>query len=211
MVRDVVVDDQNELLDVQPSGSDGSRDDDRKHSRLEVVDRFVSIDLFLASVKGVDASVGLLVELEEEVVCCFLPFDEDEGSFLVEVGFGLVGFSQEFEESIELGFLCSNLDELFDLLSDDGTTSDGDLEGFVKDFPSETVHLFGEGRGEEDDLTAWSDVVDDFHDLERGGKEEEKGGEKVSEQFEGEDASRAGDARERREERERRQRGRKRT
>lgn len=165
VVGNVVVNDEDELLDVETSCRDRGRDHDGKDARLEVVDRLVSVDLLLPAVKRVDASIGLLMELEEEVVGGLLSLDEDESSLFVEILLRLVGLSKNLEEAVELGLLRSNLDDLLDLLSDDRTTSDGDLKGLLKDLSSESVHLLGKGGGEEDDLTTGSNVIDDLHDL----------------------------------------------
>lgn len=50
VVRRVVVDDELELLDVQPPRGDGRGDDDGDYTRLEVRDSGVAVDLVLTSV-----------------------------------------------------------------------------------------------------------------------------------------------------------------
>lgn len=169
VVGDVVVDDESELLDVQTSRGDRRRNHDWDHTRLEVRQRLISVDLLLAAVKRVGPPVGPLVEFEQEVVGRFLPFDKDERSFLVQVGLGLVRLSEEFEQAVELGLLRSDLDDLGDLLGDDRPTTDGDLERLDEELSREGVHLFGECGREENDLTIRPDVVDDFHNLRKRG------------------------------------------
>lgn len=83
VVGHVVVDDESELLDVQTSRCDRRRNHDWDHTRLEVRQRLISVDLLFAAVERVGAPVGSLVELEQEVVGRFLPFDEDERPLLV--------------------------------------------------------------------------------------------------------------------------------
>lgn len=81
MVWRVVIDNQLELLDVQPARSDGRSDDDRHHARLEVRDSGIAVDLVLTSVQG-HTKVALAHELAEEVIGAFLPVDEDKRTTL---------------------------------------------------------------------------------------------------------------------------------
>ena len=161
VVRRIVIDDELELLHVQPTCGDGRGNDDRHDARLEVSDSRVSVYLVLAAVQR-HTEVALAHELSQEIVCSLLTVDEDERAALRVL---VVCLAEDLQQPVELALFFANLDNLVDFCSDNGPTTDSDLEGFSEDFSRQRIHLPGKGCGEENRLAIGPNVVDDLHDL----------------------------------------------
>jgi hypothetical protein len=167
VIRAIIVDDEFEFLDVQPSGRDRGGDDNRHESRLEIRNRLVPIDLILSTVQR-RANVPLAHQISEQVVGRFLSFHKDQCSEIIRLVLVLFAhLAEDLEQAHKLVVGIKDLDALFDLLCNDGSTADGDLEWFRKDLSGERVHLGRESGREQDGLTIWPDIVDDFHHLRR--------------------------------------------
>lgn len=148
VIRTIIVDDEFELLDVQPTRRDRGGDDNRHETRFEIRNRLVPIDLVLSAVQR-RANVPLAHQISEQVIGRFLSFHENQCPEIIRLV--LVFFAhlaEDLEQAHKLVVDVEDLDALFDFLGDDGSTADGDLEWFREDLSGESVHLGGEGGRE---------------------------------------------------------------
>ena len=161
MVGGVVVDNNLELFDIQTACSDGSRNNNRHNTALEVCDRLISVDLVLATMEG-HASITAAQKIAEKIVRRLLSLNEDENT-RVAIVVGLL--PENLQQAIELGIFGSDLDDLRNLWGDNALATDGDLKGFVQYLACQRIHLLWECGREQHCLAVWSNVVHNFHNL----------------------------------------------
>mmetsp|Transcript_8675 Transcript_8675/g.18131 ORF Transcript_8675/g.18131 Transcript_8675/m.18131 type:complete len:253 (+) Transcript_8675:834-1592(+) len=156
--RQVVADDQRDLLDVDPPAPQIGRDQDAGGSRPELVHDHVAFFLVHLPVHRADGKVVLLHLFGEPVD--FLPgVAKDDG---LRDRHGVV----EVTEGVEFPFLLFDGDEkLLDALQGQLVALHQDLDGVVHEFAGHFQDRGGEGRAHQDDLAGGREESVDVVDL----------------------------------------------
>lgn len=151
--RQVVQDDVLDVGDIQTSSSDGSRDQDRGTTALELLQGPFSFTLSSVTVNsgGVDASVAQEVA---EGVGHSLGFDEDESE---SIRFG----ADDVEQEGSLVVVLDEFDSLLDVFRGGTDSADGEENVVLQEVSGERLNFPGESGGEHERLS----VLDAGHVL----------------------------------------------
>mmetsp|Transcript_4212 Transcript_4212/g.17320 ORF Transcript_4212/g.17320 Transcript_4212/m.17320 type:complete len:292 (+) Transcript_4212:2613-3488(+) len=108
VVRSVVVDDEPEVLHVEPASGDGRGDEDVAHVRFEIRDGALAVRLLLPAVQG-QAGIPAPQQVAKHLVALVLTRHEDDDLS------ALVPFSEELEHAEESVLLRAHLHDLLDV------------------------------------------------------------------------------------------------
>jgi len=158
VIRTIIIDNQDQVLDVQaPSGDRGSHQQ-RHCFVLEKPDDAFSVALINAAVQS-HARIRVPQQIPDQIVSVLLLVDKhDDGAALLE----------EAQQLQQLQVLVLFLDDdhmLLDTVGDCAATADGDLDWLEQGAARELFHFAGKGGAEHDSLTVGPYVVQDLVDL----------------------------------------------
>jgi len=155
--REVVVDNDVHVVDVDTAGNEIGGDEDAGVAVAEVVHDLLTLALGHVGVDGGDGVVGL-VELLGHVVDLSAGVDEDDG---LGNGDGLV----EVHEGLELVVLLDGDVELLDAIQGEGLLADEDAGRVAHELLGELEDVAGHGGGEEAHLDVAGHEAEDLVDL----------------------------------------------
>ena len=156
-VRQVVVDDERQLTDVDAARGDVGRNENGDLARLEVLERTLALVLRLVAVDGARLDVGM-AEIAGDFIRAVLGAGEHQCLVYIaltdDVGqkFPFFGFFYE-------------IDFLFDLLDRLCRRRDGDMLGLVQQLFGKLGDLRRNGRGEQQGLAFFRQELDDALDI----------------------------------------------
>mmetsp|Transcript_14650 Transcript_14650/g.59784 ORF Transcript_14650/g.59784 Transcript_14650/m.59784 type:complete len:459 (-) Transcript_14650:3942-5318(-) len=158
VVRSVVVDDEPEVLHVEPARGDGCGDEDVAHVRFEIRDGALAVRLLLPAVQG-QAGITASQQVPKHLVALVLTRHEDDDLS------ALVPLSEELEHAEEPVLLRAHLHDLLDVRIHHRPAAHLNLHRVRQRAPRQCLHRVRKRRAEHHRLSVRSEVVHDPRDL----------------------------------------------
>lgn len=156
--REVIVDDQGDLLNVNTTGKEISGNQDTGRSRAELLHDDITLGLLHVTVHGRDSEVTSL-ELVGEPVDLSSGVAEDDG---LGDGDGLIEIGEGVEFPV---FLFDGNVELLDTFEGKLGLLDEDTDGVTHELGGDFQDIWGHSGGEQDDLGGLGQELEDVVDL----------------------------------------------